>query len=78
MLLGLLLGASGVRAQDNSDMPTPAQAPNDGLKLTLDKAVSLALKQNPTAQIAVLQAAEAVQDKIMPGQFAAAGGFAGE
>src|SRR6266446_7845503 len=35
MLLGLLLGTSGVRAQDNSDMPTPAQAPNDGLKLTL-------------------------------------------
>jgi len=41
MLLGLLLGASGVRAQDKNDLPTPAQAPNDGLKLTLDKAVSL-------------------------------------
>src|SRR5882757_6983621 len=56
-------GASGGQSDDNNDMPTPAQAPNDGLKLTLDKAVSLALKQNTTAQIAVLQAAEAVQDK---------------
>ena len=55
ILLGMLLVANGVKAQDN----TPA-AP---LKLTLEKAVSLALKQNPTAQIAVLQAAEAVQDK---------------
>src|SRR5258705_3228134 len=63
MLLGLLLGASGVAAQGQNDVPTPAQAPNDGLKLTLDKAVSLALKQQPTGQIAVLQAAEAVQDK---------------
>jgi outer membrane protein len=63
MLLGLLLGASGVAAQDKNDVPAPAQAPDDGLKLTLDKAVALALKQNPTAQIAVLQAAQAVQDK---------------
>src|SRR5712672_724863 len=63
MLLGLLLGASGVAAQGQNDVPAPALAPDDGLKLTLDKAVSLALKQNPTAQIAVLQAAEAVQDK---------------
>ena len=39
------------------------QAASEPLKLTLDKAVGLALKQNPTAQIAVLQAAQAVQDK---------------
>jgi outer membrane protein len=63
MLLGLLLGASGLKAQDNHEPPRPAPGSNDGLKLTLDKAVNLALKQNPTAQIAVLQAAEAVQDK---------------
>jgi outer membrane protein TolC/ABC-type transporter Mla MlaB component len=63
MLLGLLLGASGLKAQDKSEPPTPTQGSNDGLKLTLDKAVSLALRQNTTAQIAVLQAAEAVQDK---------------
>src|SRR5712675_1486200 len=63
MLLGLLLGASGVKAQDKNAVRAPAQASDDGLKLTLDKAVSLALKQNTTAQIAVLQAAESVQDK---------------
>jgi outer membrane protein len=55
ILLSLLLGANGVKAQE--------KVPGAPLKLTLEKAVSLALKQNPTAQIAVLQAAEAVQDK---------------
>ena len=55
ILMGLLLAANGATAQEN-----PPAAP---LKLTLQTAVSLALKQNPTAQIAVLQAAEAVQDK---------------
>jgi outer membrane protein len=64
MLLGLLCGATGLRAQDKSEMPAAhAQAPSGGMTLTLDKAVSLALKQNTTAQIAVLQAAEASQDK---------------
>src|SRR5580693_8349787 len=43
--------------------PLPATAPTGTLKLTLDQAVSLALKQNPTAQIAVLTAAESVQDR---------------
>ena len=59
-LFSLLLGASGGRAQTQ-----PASIPVAGqpLKLTLDKAVGLALKQNPTAQIAVLQAAQAAQDK---------------
>ena len=59
-LLSLLLGASGAKAQTP---PAPAPIAGQPLKLTLDKAVGLALKQNPTAQIAVLQAAEAVQDK---------------
>jgi outer membrane protein len=63
MLLGLLLGATGLRAQDQQETPVPAEASHPSLTLTLDKAVSLALKQNPTAQIAVLQAAESVQDK---------------
>src|ERR1700739_668311 len=65
-LLGLLFGAGGVRAQEpqeRPDAPANTQASGEPLRLTLDKAVSLALKQNPTAQIAVLQAAEAVQDK---------------
>jgi outer membrane protein TolC len=60
-LLGLLLGASGAGAQQAAG--TSSQAADGALTLTLDKAVSLALKQNPTAQVAVLQAAEAVQDK---------------
>src|SRR5580693_5786942 len=38
-------------------------APSGVMRLTLDQAVSLALKQNPTAQIAILTAAESVQDK---------------
>jgi outer membrane protein len=63
ILLSLLLGANGVEAQDKPEAPAPTQAASEPLKLTLDKAVSLALKQNPTAQVAVLQAAEAVQEK---------------
>ena len=62
VLLSLLLGAAGVRAQDQAVQAAPPVSA-EPLKLTLDKAVGLALKQNPTAQIAVLQAAEAVQDK---------------
>src|SRR5499427_8123322 len=61
LLFGLLLHGPGLRAQEP---PSAAGAnPGEKLKLTLDSAVGLALKQNPTAQIAVLQAAEAVQDK---------------
>ncbi|HKV64503.1 MAG TPA: TolC family protein [Candidatus Acidoferrum sp.] len=37
--------------------------PTQVLRLTLDQAVGLALKQNTTAQIAVLQAAQSEQDK---------------
>jgi outer membrane protein len=61
LLFGLLLNASGAHAQQ----PAPPTTQLDGtpLKLTLDRAVGLALKQNPTAQIAVLQAAQSVQDK---------------
>jgi outer membrane protein len=43
--------------------PLPGDAPSGVLRLTLDQAVSLALKQNPTAQIAVLTAAESVEDR---------------
>jgi len=77
-LLSLLLGASGVKAQDqpagqSRSSQSPSSESSSGqvtgpiagepLKLTLDKAVGMALKQNTTAQIAVLQAAEAVQEK---------------
>ena len=43
--------------------PLPGDAPSGVLRLTLDQAVSLALKQNPTAQIAILTAAESVEDR---------------
>ena len=64
------VGASASRAQDAPGRPNqiprsqlPANAPTGVLRLTLDQAVSLAVKQNPTAQIAVIQALESVQDK---------------
>lgn len=38
-------------------------APTEVLQLTLDQAVGLALKQNPTVQIAILAAAQSEQDK---------------
>lgn len=60
-LLSLLFGGSQAGAQEKP--PTTAAASGEVLKLSLDKAVGLALKQNPTAQIAVLQAAQAVEDK---------------
>jgi len=41
----------------------PANAPTDTFKLTLEQAVALAIKQNPTQQIAVLNATESIQDK---------------
>jgi outer membrane protein len=41
----------------------PSNAPTQVLRLTLDQAVGLALKQNPTAQIAILTAAQSEQDK---------------
>src|SRR5205807_9062085 len=69
MLLTLLFGGSGLKAQEKPERSAPAtqsapeQAAQESLKLTLDKAVGLALKQSTTAQIAVLQAAEATQDK---------------
>jgi outer membrane protein len=63
LFLSLLLGSSGASAQEKPDRPAPMPAASEPLKLTLDKAVGLALRQNPTAQIAVLQAAQAVEDK---------------
>src|SRR5258706_7837852 len=63
LLLSSLLGAGGAYAQSRSTGALPSQADGEPWKLTLDKAVSLALRQNPSAQIAGLQAAEALQDK---------------
>jgi outer membrane protein len=63
LLLSLLFGVRGIQAQESPATRPAGPAGGEPLRLTLDKAVSLALKQNPTAQIAVLQAAQAVQDK---------------
>src|SRR6202047_3264068 len=65
LFLGLsLASANSAKAQTGAaHNGLPANAPTGVLRLTLDQSVALALKQNTTAQIAVIQAAEAVQDK---------------
>ena len=65
LFLGLSVASGGsLRAQSTAGRNAlPANAPTEVLRLTLDQAVALALKQNTTAQVAVIQAAEAVQDK---------------
>ncbi len=63
-LFSLLLCPSLASAQTAaSQSPLPAVAPTGVMKLTLEQAVILGLKQNPTQQIAVLNALESVQDK---------------
>jgi outer membrane protein len=63
-LFSLLMGAATAHAQSNAKAQTlPAAAPSEVLRLTLDQAVALAFKQNPTAQIAILTAAQSEQDK---------------
>ena len=61
-LLSLTLGAIGARGQSPNPAP-PANTTADTVRLNLEQAVALALKQNPTQQIAKLNAAESVQDK---------------
>ena len=62
VFLSLLAVPACGRAQQNSPS-LPAAAPTGTARLTLEQAVALAIKQNPTQQIAVLNAAESVQDK---------------
>lgn len=63
-LFSLLMGPTPSRAQTVATNQTlPASAPTQVLRLTLDQAVGLAIRQNPTAQIAVLTAAQSEQDK---------------
>src|SRR5438876_2364526 len=60
----LMLGPEVAQAQStNKPSALPGNAPSQVLKLTLDQAVGLALKQNTTAQIAILAAAQSEQDK---------------
>jgi outer membrane protein len=61
-LFSFFLTTIQVRAQDKPS-GLPATAPSGALRVTLEQAVALAIKQNPTQQIAVLNAAESVQDK---------------
>lgn len=62
LLVASVLGFGGIlRAQEKPAAMNPA-AP---LKLTLDQAVALALKQNPQVQIAVLTAAQSDQDRLI-------------
>ena len=64
IFFSLLLGPAATDAQDaNKQYGLSGNAPTQVLRLTLDQAVGLALKQNPTAQIAILEAAESEQDK---------------
>ena len=62
ILFGLLL-APGFASAQTSSSALPANAPTDVLKLTLHQSVALDIKQNTTQQIAVLNAAESIQDK---------------
>jgi outer membrane protein len=63
-LFSLLLAPGLTRAQGaNRQNPLPSNAPTEPLRLSLNQAVALALKQNTTAQIAILTAAQSHQDK---------------
>jgi len=67
VVLAVTAAAQAPAAAQESAPPVAranANEVNQPLKLTLDEAVKLAVKQNPTAQIGVLQAAEAEQDRI--------------
>ena len=62
--LSLLAFAGVTKAQDATPRKAlAANAHTELLRLTLDQAVALAIKQNPTAQIAVITAAESREDK---------------
>jgi outer membrane protein len=64
IFFSLLAGPAVTHAQGpNKQSVLPGNAPTGVLRVTLEQAVGLALKQNPTAQIAILQAAQSEQDK---------------
>ena len=65
ILFGLLFTPGWARAQGAAQQQRnlSANVPSEPLRLTLEQAVNLALKQNTTAQIAQITAAESVQDK---------------
>lgn len=59
--LSSILAPEFLRAQQPATQP--AIAPTGIMRLTLEQSVALALKQNPTEQIALLNAVESIQDK---------------
>jgi len=59
----LLLMPGHVLAQETAQQSASATTNPAAQKLTLEQAVALALKQNPTQQIGLITAAESVQDK---------------
>jgi outer membrane protein TolC/ABC-type transporter Mla MlaB component len=62
--LSIMAGPRPVLAQSTGKPSAlPGSAPSLLLRLTLDQAVVLALKQNPTAAIAILEAGQSEQDK---------------
>ena len=63
VILFSLLGVPAVMRAQQKPSPLPGPAPTGTLRLTLEQAVSLAIKQNPTEQIGIITAAESVQDK---------------
>jgi outer membrane protein len=64
ILFALLVVPMGARAQTPPQQNASSASPSgEVLRLTLDQAVARALKQNPTAQIAVLTAAQSEQDQ---------------
>lgn len=63
LLFGLLLSPTLGRAQTNIQNGLSKQAPDGVMRLTLEQAVNLAVKQNTTAQIAQIEAKEAVEQK---------------
>ena len=64
LFLGLLAGPHAAGAQSaKSSSALPANPPNGVVRLTLEQAVNLAVKQNTTARIAILTAAQSEQDK---------------
>jgi len=64
LLLTPVLAPEAARAAGTAQQPVlSGSPPSEVLRLSLDQAVARALKQNPTAQIAVLTAAQSEQDR---------------
>src|SRR5712692_5309053 len=62
---GVLIAGGTMRAQERAGpQGPPAAAEKPAVGLTLDRAVALALKQNPQVQIAVLRAARSEERRV--------------